>query len=79
MPQSPLFIRDAEILLTGVGKEKKWVLVCFRKQLNCQIFTHICVVGKVGKDCEAKDYKYKKTNDNKKIGVRPSRENKRKE
>jgi len=31
MPQSPLFIMDAEILPKGVGKEKKWVLVCFRR------------------------------------------------
>jgi hypothetical protein len=54
MPQSPLFIMDAEISPIWVGKVKKWVLVCFRKQLNCQIFTHICFVGKVGKDFEAK-------------------------
>ena len=37
-----------------MGKEKKGGVGCCRKFLKCQIFTHICFVGKVGKDFEAK-------------------------
>jgi hypothetical protein len=54
MLESPLFITENEREIMKVGKEKKWGLVRFWREIDCQNFTLFPVMGKVGKDFKIK-------------------------